>query len=97
MSVVTKTVASLGYSMPDFSVVCVHHPIDRLFPLLMERFNLDPDQLVPMIVEHGNMASACLPVQLAQAVAEGRIRRGDLVALIGLASGMSFGVVVLKW
>ena len=52
------------------------------------------------IVEHtvgelGNMASASLPVGYARAVAAGRIKHGDRVLWLGLASGISIGVMMI--
>jgi 3-oxoacyl-[acyl-carrier-protein] synthase-3 len=41
----------------------------------------------------GNVASATLPLQLATAIEAGRCGPGDRVALIGLAGGVSLGVL----
>jgi 3-oxoacyl-[acyl-carrier-protein] synthase-3 len=48
------------------------------------------------LVEHGNAASASLPLQLATALELGRCGPGDLVALVGLAGGVSLGIVVVR-
>ncbi len=58
---------------------------------------IPPGKVVVTIVQHGNMVAATLPVQLAIAVETGRVRRGDLVALVGLASGVSAGIVLARW
>ncbi|WP_426405264.1 3-oxoacyl-[acyl-carrier-protein] synthase III C-terminal domain-containing protein [Streptomyces sp. R-07] len=44
----------------------------------------------------GNAAAATLPLQLARAVHDRRLTRGDTVALFGLASGASAGVALLR-
>ncbi len=46
--------------------------------------------------EHGNLASATLPFQLSLALQQGRAEPGDRVALIGLAGGVSLGVVFVE-
>lgn len=97
LGVIPKKLAELGLSMSDLSVVCVHQPVEVLTRVLCERLDLREEQMVKVIGEHGNMAAASLPVQLALAIEAGRVRRGDLVAFLGLASGMSYGVVVMKW
>ncbi|SDP98146.1 3-oxoacyl-ACP synthase III family protein [Lentzea jiangxiensis] len=97
LSIIPKTVAELGLSMSDFKVVCMHQPVDAVLTSLRDKFELREDQLVRVVSDHGNSAATCLPLQLAIAVEQGRVQRGDLVAMIGLASGFSYGVVVLKW
>ena len=43
------------------------------------------------------LTSASLPLQLERAVQKGRVERGSLVALVGLAGGISVGTMVLRW
>jgi 3-oxoacyl-[acyl-carrier-protein] synthase-3 len=54
------------------------------------------DKLVVTLPEHGNVASASLPLQLATALELGRCGPGDLVALVGLAGGVSLGIAVVQ-
>jgi acyl-CoA:acyl-CoA alkyltransferase len=94
---ITRTVTDLGLTMADFAVVCVHQAAAAYLPVFCSRLGITEEQTVPILAEHGNVASASLPLQLVTAVEAGRVQRGDLVALIGLASGLSFGIVVLRW
>ena len=56
-----------------------------------------PTQKVYRTVEkHGNLASASLPVALWQAKEEGVIKKGDIVFILGLASGTSVGILILE-
>ena len=52
--------------------------------------------LVLTVGEHGNAASCSLPLQLERAMQSGRCGPGDLVALVGLAGGISLGIVVIR-
>ena len=54
------------------------------------------DRLVVTVAEHGNVASASLPLQLVTARELGRCGPGDLVALVGLAGGVSLGITVIR-
>jgi acyl-CoA:acyl-CoA alkyltransferase len=49
------------------------------------------------VAEHGNCAAASLPLQLVKARETDRIESGDLVTMIGLASGFSFGLALVRW
>ena len=54
------------------------------------------NKLVVTLPALGNMASASMPVQLALAEARGDVRSGDLVAWVGMASGISLGVMLME-
>ncbi|MGV4927048.1 MULTISPECIES: 3-oxoacyl-ACP synthase III family protein [unclassified Streptomyces] len=70
-------------SMPQF-----HDTRDKL--------RLPADRCLATVAEHGNCAAASLPLQLARAQQSDRIERGDTVGLIGLASGTSFGLALIR-
>ncbi|MGI5322653.1 3-oxoacyl-ACP synthase III family protein [Actinomadura nitritigenes] len=85
----TKT----GLTWDDFAVVAVHQVTLPYLEVLRATLGVPPDRLVVTLPEHGNVASASLPLQLDTAIAEGRCGPGDRVALIGLAGGVSLGVM----
>ncbi|WP_131740260.1 3-oxoacyl-ACP synthase III family protein [Actinomadura roseirufa] len=82
-----------GLIWDDFAVVAVHQVTVPYLELLRAALGVPADRLVPTLPEHGNLASASLPFQLATALADGRCGPGDRVALVGLAGGISLGVV----
>ena len=57
---------------------------------------IPPGRLVVTLPEHGNLASVTLPLQLVTAIEQGRCGPGDTVALIGLAGGISLGIMVVR-
>jgi acyl-CoA:acyl-CoA alkyltransferase len=81
----------------EVAVVCVQQATLQSFEMFCSRLGIPAEKLVPTIVDHGNLQAATLPVQLAQAVETGRVQRGGIVVLVGVASGLSYGFVVLKW
>ncbi|MFD0682944.1 3-oxoacyl-ACP synthase III family protein [Actinomadura fibrosa] len=85
----TKT----GLTWDDFAVVAVHQVTVPYLEVLRATLGIPADRLVVTLPDHGNVASASLPLQLATALREGRCRAGDRVALVGLAGGISLGVV----
>jgi 3-oxoacyl-[acyl-carrier-protein] synthase III len=65
--------------------------------ILRTVLGIPADRLVVTLPEHGNVASASMPLQLATAVSEGRLAPGDKVAFVGLAGGVSLGVAFAEW
>lgn len=88
-----EALAATGRGWDDFAAVFVHQVTLSLLDAFVERSGVPGDKLVRTLPEHGNLASCTLPAQLATAVAAGRCGPGDRVAFIGLAGGVSLGVL----
>ncbi|POM24709.1 3-oxoacyl-[acyl-carrier-protein] synthase 3 [Actinomadura rubteroloni] len=82
-----------GLTWDDFAIVAVHQVTMPYLELLRAMLEIPAGKLVVTLPEHGNLASASLPFQLATALRTGRCRPGDRVALLGLAGGVSLGVL----
>jgi 3-oxoacyl-[acyl-carrier-protein] synthase-3 len=94
--ILDATLARLGLTWDDFAVVGVHQVSMPYLAEICRRTGVPTDRLVITLPEHGNLASASLPYQLVQARELGRCGPGDLVALVGLAGGVSLGIVVIR-
>ncbi|MDX6738925.1 ketoacyl-ACP synthase III [Actinocorallia sp. A-T 12471] len=81
----------------DFKVVLVHQVTLPYLETLRTILGIPADRLVVTLADHGNVASATMPLQLAGAVAEGRLSPGDKIAFVGLAGGVSLGVAFAEW
>ena len=56
-----------------------------------------PEKVVTTVAKHGNTSAASIPLALSVAVADGRIKRGDLVMLEAMGGGFTWGAVLLRW
>ncbi|MHA7135522.1 3-oxoacyl-[acyl-carrier-protein] synthase III C-terminal domain-containing protein, partial [Oerskovia turbata] len=61
-----------------------------------EALGLPAGRTLVTVAEHGNVASATLPLQLARALESGRVGPGDVVLLVGLAGGISIGAMAVR-
>lgn len=91
-----RTLAAQNLSWHDLAVVCVHQVSDPYLDVFADGVGVPRDKLVRTLVDHGNVASATLPLQLSTAISLGRCGPGDLVALVGLAGGVSMGIVLVR-
>lgn len=55
------------------------------------------DQIVDILADHGNCISASVPMALATAETQGRLKRGDTVLLMGTGAGLSVAGALLRW
>ncbi len=86
-----------GFTLHDVSLVCAHLATTHLTTDFCATTGVPESLLSTTIASHGNTAAATLPLQLELAVQQGRLRRGDLAVLVGFASGVSEGIVGLRW
>jgi 3-oxoacyl-[acyl-carrier-protein] synthase-3 len=62
-----------------------------------ERLGLAPEKVVINIEKYGNTTAGTIPLALADAVADGRLKKGNLVLLASVGAGFTVGSVLLRW
>ncbi|CAN5360127.1 ketoacyl-ACP synthase III [soil metagenome] len=85
-----------GLAWSDFDLVAIHQVALPYLPPIFERLGVAADKSVITIADHGNLASFTLPLQLSLARERGLVGPGSLVLLIGLAGGISLGLMVVR-
>jgi 3-oxoacyl-[acyl-carrier-protein] synthase-3 len=85
-----------GWTWDDFDLVAIHQVALPYLPPIFERLGVPGDRTVLTIGDHGNLASVTLPLQLHLARERGMVRPGSRVLLIGLAGGISLGLVAVQ-
>jgi 3-oxoacyl-[acyl-carrier-protein] synthase-3 len=93
---VLSLLAEHGWTWDDFDLVAIHQVALPYLPPIFDRLGVPDDRTVLTIAEHGNLASVTLPLQLHLARERGMVRDGSRVLLIGLAGGISLGLVVVQ-
>lgn len=86
---------SNGWTWDDFDLVAIHQVALPYLPPIFERLGVPGDRTVTVVAEHGNLASVSLPLQLHLARERGMVRPGSRVLLIGLAGGISLGLMAV--
>lgn len=85
-----------GLTWDDFDLVAIHQVALPYLPPIFDRLGVVGDKSVITIADHGNLASVTLPLQLELARERGLVGPGSLVLLIGLAGGISLGLMVVR-
>ena len=93
---VLELLAARGLTWQDFSLVAIHQVAVPYLPPIFERLGVPMDRTIVTVGDHGNLASATLPLQLQLARASGMLEPGGLALLIGLAGGISLGLAVVR-
>jgi 3-oxoacyl-[acyl-carrier-protein] synthase-3 len=89
--------ASAGWERGDVDAVVPHQASRHGIELGWKLLGFREQQIVVNLATRGNCIAASMPLALAEAVASGRIQRGDRVLLFGLAAGLSLGGAALTF
>jgi 3-oxoacyl-[acyl-carrier-protein] synthase-3 len=96
VGLVEQTITGLGHRIADLDFVAVHQVALSYHDTIVAVLGIDPARTVVTVAEHGNLASVTLPLQLQLALERGLVGEGSLVALVGLAGGISLGAMVVR-
>jgi 3-oxoacyl-[acyl-carrier-protein] synthase-3 len=96
VGLVEQTLTSLGHEVSELDFIAVHQVALSYHDTIVEVLGVDPARTVVTVAEHGNLASVTLPLQLQLARERGLVGEGSLVALVGLAGGISLGAMLVR-
>ena len=77
--------------------VVPHQANIRIVDAVLKNLKMPREKTVLNIDRYGNTSSASVPVTLDEAVREGRIKEGDMVAMMAIGAGMSWGSAIIRW
>ena len=86
-----------GLTKADVDWVVPHQANLRILKAFSERFGIPMEKIIVNIDRYGNTSTASIPIALSEAVAEGKIKEGDVVVLNAFGAGVTYGAVVLRW
>jgi 3-oxoacyl-[acyl-carrier-protein] synthase-3 len=86
-----------GLTAQDVGVMIPHQANRRIIDATAERMGLRPEQVVINIGAYGNTTAATLPLATRDAIAQGRIKRGDLVLFATVGAGYTAGASLWRW
>ena len=73
-----------------------HQANQRIITSMGQKLKLPAEKVVVTVDRHANTSAASIPLALAEAWADGRIRRGDLVLMEALGGGLTWGSALVR-
>jgi 3-oxoacyl-[acyl-carrier-protein] synthase-3 len=86
-----------GYTANDIDWFVPHQANKRIIDGTAHKLGIAPEKVVITLDRHGNTSAASIPLALADAVADRRIKRGDLILLEAMGGGFTWGATLLRW
>src|SRR5580692_7215547 len=95
--VIQDSFVETGYSAADIDWFVPHQANKRIIDASAIKLGIAPEKVVITVDKHGNTSAASIPLALSAAVADGRIKKGDLILLEAMGGGFTWGATLLRW
>jgi 3-oxoacyl-[acyl-carrier-protein] synthase-3 len=95
--VIEETFRATGYAAADIDWFVPHQANQRIIDDSAKKLGIPPEKVITTVEKLGNTSAASIPLALAAAVADGRIKRGDLVMMEAMGGGFTWGAVLVRW
>jgi 3-oxoacyl-[acyl-carrier-protein] synthase-3 len=86
-----------GIDPSQIDLFVSHQANRRIIEAASERLGLGPDKVIINLEMYGNTTAGTIPLALADARRQGRLKHGDLVLLCSVGAGFTVGAVLLRW
>ena len=95
--VIVSAFDATGFAAGDVDWLVPHQANKRIIDGSAKKLGIPLEKVVVTVDLHGNTSAASIPLALAAAAGDGRIKEGDLVLLEAMGGGFTWGAVLLRW
>ena len=95
--VIIDAFQATGTTADDVDWLVPHQANKRIIDASAKKLHIAPQKVVLTVDRHGNTSAASIPLALAVAVDDGRIRKNDLLMLEAMGGGFTLGSALLRW
>jgi 3-oxoacyl-[acyl-carrier-protein] synthase III len=95
--VIVDAFEATGVTAEDLDWFIPHQANKRIIDASAHKLHIAPQKVVLTVDVHGNTSAASIPLAISVAVADGRVKRGDLVMLEAMGGGFTWGSALVRW
>jgi 3-oxoacyl-[acyl-carrier-protein] synthase-3 len=93
---VRSAAAAAGVELAEVDWFIPHQANSRILDGVARRLGIEESRVISTVARHANTSAASIPLALAEGMADGRIKRGDLLLMEAMGGGLTWGAVVLR-
>jgi 3-oxoacyl-[acyl-carrier-protein] synthase-3 len=86
-----------GMSVDDIDVYVPHQANVRIIDHAAKKLGIPKEKVVVNVDRYGNTSSGSIPLALADASDDGRLKPGKLVLMTGMGAGLTWGSALIEW
>jgi 3-oxoacyl-[acyl-carrier-protein] synthase-3 len=83
--------------LEEVDLLIPHQANLRIIEATARRLGIDPDRVMVNLSAYGNTSAASIPIALAEALEEGRVRPGSLLVLAAFGGGLTWAAAAYRW
>jgi 3-oxoacyl-[acyl-carrier-protein] synthase-3 len=95
--VLTECLDAAGAKLEEVDLFLFHQANLRINEFVSEKLEIPADKVLNNIERYGNCSAASIPILLAEAVRENRLRSGQLVCMTAFGSGFTWASGLVRW
>ena len=95
--VVDEALAANNMAPDEIDWLVPHQANQRIIDGTAKKLNMSPERVVLTVAQHANTSAASIPLALATAHKDGRIKRGQTVLLDAMGGGFTWGAALIRW
>ncbi len=92
-----EVLGNCGLDISQIKCIIPHQANRRIIDAIGERLGAAPEQVFVNLEKYGNTSAASVGIALDEAVAAGRVQRGDKLLLVAFGAGLTWGAMVVEW
>ena len=92
-----KLLDEVGMTVDDVDVYVPHQANIRIIDHAAKKLGFPPEKVVVNVQKYGNTSSGSIPLALADAAADGRLKPGSKVLMTGMGAGLTWGSGLIEW
>ena len=86
-----------GIKPEDIDLIIPHQANIRIIDHVVKKLKLPHEKFFVNLQKYGNTSSASIPIAIDEAYRAGRIKKDDIIAIIGFGAGLTYGANIIKW
>jgi 3-oxoacyl-[acyl-carrier-protein] synthase-3 len=95
--VIVDAFNATGLTAEDIDWFIPHQANKRIIDASAHKLHIAPQKVILTVDQHGNTSAASIPLALAVAVKDGRVKKGDLVLFEAMGGGFTWGSALVRW
>ena len=96
-AVVIETLDDAGLEAADIDWLVPHQANKRILDGTARKLGMPAEKMIVTVDRHANTSAASVPLALAEAVADGRVKRGDVLLMEAMGGGFTWGACLARW
>merc|ERR1712157_99620 len=96
-AVVTQSLEQANLSVEDIDWLVLHQANKRILAAAGDRLKIPSQKIISNISQYGNTSAASIPIALDEAIKEGKIKSGDVIATAGFGAGLTIASAIFYW